>query len=419
MRLSAGKLEFCGRLFMGTAACISLYLACAALGRVPLPGCESGSPCDSALQSPWAFLFGLPVSFPGFLLYALALQLSGAFVRRTGVLAGLQGGAALAAVVAAAIWFSALQVMTVHSLCLWCSLTHGFATGGAVLLCAARMRYPVAGGAKALRVKRASLSGARFLVAGTALACVGLLAAGTWSSALNRQGTTPAPGLQFSIAAEPAPVPKGLAVCGGKFHVNPEDFPVLGHEAPASRTVILLSDYTSSLCRQYQSAIETSMPAGEDPVQVIVLPAALTPDAKEIQRVVLTLYHTDRKAWRSLSALITSGQIPAEPAAVQRVARKLAGAQKWTGAQEANEERVEQLIELAASLLEETHGDAGSIPVLISGSRTLLPSAPDMNELLAFLNAGAPQTSATAQSKGTPAMSPPEAETVPGLPSGF
>ncbi len=403
---------------MGTAACISLYLACAALGRVPLPGCESGSPCDSALQSPWAFLFGLPVSFPGFLLYSLALQLSGSFVRRTGAFAGLHGGAALAAVVAAAIWFSTLQIVALHVQCLWCSLTHGFATGGAVLLCAARMQYPVTGGAKELRVKRVSPR-ARFMVAGAALACVGLLAAGTSSSALHRPEAPVESSLLFPVAAAPAPAPKGLPLCGGKFHVNPGDFPVLGREAPATRTVILLSDYTSSLCRQYHSAIETSMPAGEEPVQVIVLPAALTPDAKEIQRVVLTLYHTDRKAWRSLSALITSGQIPAEPAAVQRVARKLAGAQKWTGALEANEERVEQLIELAASLLEETQGDAGSLPVLVSGSRTLLPSAADMNELLAFVAAGAPQTSATAaQSKGPATVSPPEAEIVCGPPSG-
>jgi uncharacterized membrane protein len=419
MRSSGRKLEFCGRLFTGAAAGISLYLACSALGRTDMPGCEAGSPCGKALQSPWAFVFGLPVSFPGFVLYSLALVLSGTFVRRERSAAGLQSMAVVASVVAGALWFSCLQFIVLDSLCLWCVFTQGFAAAGAVFLCVARMQHPApaidraAGIKEPVRILKHNRL-ARFAAAGAAASCLGVLAAGAYSHAVTLpplEDSTPVE----ELAAVPVVEPGGLAVLGGKRHVNPDDFPRLGREAPEERTVILLSDYTSALCRRYHSAVETSLPGAADPVRVIVLPAALTPEAMDIQRSVLTLHHSDHKAWRSLSALITSGQIPAEPEAVRRIARKLVGAEKWAAYAGAHADKIEQQLQLAASLLKESRPDGGSgaVPVLICGSRTLRPAGPDMDQFLAFV-AGAPNTPAApgkaAETTGTATLLLPERE---------
>jgi uncharacterized membrane protein len=182
-------LAFCGRLCMGTAACIALYLACNALGSTPLPGCEPGSPCSQALGSPWACVFGLPVSFPGLVIYASALLLSGAFVRRERSLAGLEASAALGAIVTSAIWFGFLQIAALPYRCLWCSLTQGLATAGAVFLCTARMRYRSASPEKRAK-EQADARGAhahallsRLAGAGSAMICAGLLSFGSWSKA--------------------------------------------------------------------------------------------------------------------------------------------------------------------------------------------------------------------------------------------
>jgi uncharacterized membrane protein len=407
-------MTFCGRLLMGVAACISLYLACNALGQTTLPGCESGSDCSKALRSPWAFVFGLPVSFPGFVLYSLALLLSGPFVRRERSRAGLEAYAVLAAVVAGAIWFSLLQIVALQSACLWCSLTQGAATAGAVCLCAARLRHPAptsgdqaAGGADKRRA-RAHLIMSRLAAATSAMICTGMLATGAWSNAMQRAETGES---TLSLPSFPAG-PKGLPLYGGKIHINPTDFPVIGSESPDARTVFLLSDYTSDLSRQYHSTLESSLLASKEPLRIVVLPAAQTPEAVDIQRAVLAAYHVDQNAWKTLSALITSGQIPAKREAVARAARKLMGAEKWTGSFQENEERIGQQIRLAAAILKESRQD--SLPVLVHGAKTLLPTEPDINQVLTFAGCKIPAKPASADtaalaassSKKLPAVAP-------------
>jgi uncharacterized membrane protein len=390
----ASTFKLIGRLSLGVAACLSLYLACTGLGRMPLPGCEAGSACGKALQTPWAFVFGLPVSFPAFLLYSLALLLSGSYVRRERSLAGLEGMAVLAAVVAAAIWFTCLQLVAVSFVCLWCSLIHGFAASGAALLCAARMKHasPVtdrtAGVPDRRRLERHLVLG-RVAAGCSAAICVGVLAAGALSHA------SQVPAQETSDAADYfSPVENtdqtGLALYGGKYHVNPEDLPVVGRDAAGAPAAVLLCDYTSDLCRKYLAAVQSSVPTEAKPVRIIILPAALTPENEDIQRVVMALYLTDRIAWRSLSALITSGQIPAEYKAVERAARKLAGAEKWAEALDLNAYKIAHQIELAASLLDESRrdGKSAAVPVLIHGSRALVPASPDMKELMTFLTNG-------------------------------
>jgi hypothetical protein len=236
-----------------------------------------------------------------------------------------------------------------------------------------------------------------------AMICVGVLALGAWSNAMHREGAA------LSLPSLTATNRKGIALFDGKFRVNPQEFPVIGNEAsPDSRTVILLSDYTSELSRQYHASLAASLPAVKVPVRVVLLPAAQSPDAEDIQRMVLTLFHADPGAWRTLSALLTSGQISAKPEAVLRAARKLAGAEKWTAAVEAHQDKVDRQIGMTASLLKELRRDGESTgPVLICGGKSLAPVKPDMDQLIAFSGKDAAPASAP------PAASPVVTDSAP------
>ena len=59
---------------VGVASLVTVYLAYVSLvlgGGVP--GCGPDSGCDRVLSSPWAYWLGIPVSLPGFVLYAIFL----------------------------------------------------------------------------------------------------------------------------------------------------------------------------------------------------------------------------------------------------------------------------------------------------------------------------------------------------------
>ncbi len=377
MKSPGSTTALCGRLFIGVAAALSLYLACMALAHTNLAGCVESSACQDVLVSRWAYAFGVPVSFPGFVLYAMALLWSWAFVRRERTLTGFAGGMAVATIIAGAVWFTALQIFVLHSYCIWCSATHALAVTGALLLSYSRLRHP----ARASKQRGYGLT-----AAGAAFAGVGLLALGAMhgKAPLHQAVEMPLapPG---SIAAAPA-MEGGLALLGGKFQINPASFPALGNDT-ATHTAVLLNDYTCSWCRQFHSSLDQMAASGQPSVRIILLPAARTPEAADVQRILLTLYHADRNAWRSLSALLTSGQIPAKPDAAGRAAIKLAGSEKWAQATVAHAAEVDQQLALAAAVMNELHAEV--LPQLLCGSRVLAGTEHDPAKLQKFLQNGA------------------------------
>ena len=385
---------FAGRLLLGAAAGISLYLAAMALAHTPLPGCGAESPCQDVMQSRWAYTFGIPVSFPGFVLYVLTLLLSWAYVRRERTLAGLHGGMAVSAVLAGAVWFTALQVFALQSVCLWCCLAHGCALLGAWLLWRSRRQHPAPGldCTADLRDAGSPLSNDRvfrFTATGAALAGVGLLALGSLSGPLRRSATRE----HQPDAPAVTPSAGGLSLLGGKFRISPDEYPGIGKAGGDARTAVLLSDYTCEWCLKYHGVLENVAAGAMPPLRIVVLPVARTPDAEDIQRTMLTVFHADRAAWRSLSALVTSGQIPATVVDVGRAALSLVGAENFAAAAQAHADKIEQQLQLAAAVLRESRDSKGGstvLPQLLCGGRVLTGAESDQAKVLAWLNDNAP-----------------------------
>ncbi len=383
----------CGRLCLGGAAGIALYLAGVSLAHASLPGCGRSSACLEILQSRWANVAGLPVSFPGFALFCLAGYWSGAFLRRERSVAGVLSGVLLAAVLAAAAWFMVLQVFVLHAFCLLCSVSHGLAASGALLLFCDRMRQSSEKPGPArerLAAGKTALRPIRIAVAATVLTGAGILAFGAMHHQprrLEQEATvsTDPPGL--SSVREPG----SITLKSGRYHLNTAQFPQLG-EGTAQRTAILLSDYTCSRCRQFHSTLQNLISTNGKSVCIVMLPASSAPDAGKIHQVLLTVFHADKSAWRSLAALITSGQIPAKSGAVKDAAVKLLGADKWGEASLAYAGEVEQQLQLAASMLTglRSSGGTDSLPQLLCGDRVLTGVEQDPSKLLAFFEKEAP-----------------------------
>jgi|GEM_PF-3716165 len=391
MKSSGSTSAFFGRLFLGVCACISLYLASIALGRTALPGCDTGSACQEALESPWAFVFGMPVSFVGLLLYSFTLLRSEAFVRRDRSAAGLQAGMAISAVVAGAVWFSAVQVFALSAMCVWCWVNHACGIAGALLLCHSRNRHaePAARSATDLlrdpRRLRTNARAFRFAATGAALAGTGMLALGALSGPLYHNDA-----VSTSPDALPPPPPRSGSIPfhGGRFHVNPDEFPVIGHPAPAERTVLFFTDYTSARCRRTHVQLEALIASSARAHRVVVMPAALSLEAEDLQRALLTLFHADRNKWRSLSALLTSGQISAERRIVEQIAIKFLGAEKWAEAVFAYASQVDEQIALTEAILMEGRSGAVSpaLPQLMRGTSVLADPEPNRARLAAFFS---------------------------------
>lgn len=406
MRRYPDKIALSGRLLLGGAACLSLYLACISLGRTPLPGCGDASSCQDVLLTRWAFVFGVPVSFAGFVLYSLALLLSGAFVRRQRSPGGFEAGAAMSVIIAAAVWFTALQIFVLHTICGWCSATHTLATAGVLLLWCGRRQHS----ATAVKEPRAGNQlpenrAFRLLCAGAAVAVVGVLALGAPPA---QHAVVHGIGISLAAGAVDA---KGVTLFGGKYHINPADFPAIGGQAPRGRTAILLSDYTCEFCREYHAALENIAATSQQPIQIVVLPVARTPEAADIQRTMLTLFHADHKTWRAVSALITSGQVPAHRDDVGRIALKMLGTEKWAHAAHASADLIDSQLRLAAEVFEENRraGNPATLPQLMNGHRILTGAEPDREKILAFLTeekSPLPMTGPTSPQPGLVVLNP-------------
>jgi len=82
-----------------------------------LAGCGAGSGCEAVLGSRWSEVLGMPVTVPGFLIYALLLLALTHAGRH--LLAPLLG-----VISAAAVWFILVQAFVIRAFCPWCMAAH-------------------------------------------------------------------------------------------------------------------------------------------------------------------------------------------------------------------------------------------------------------------------------------------------------
>jgi uncharacterized membrane protein len=385
------RTAFTGRLLLGAAAGIALYLASMALARTSLPGCGTESVCQEVLQSRWAYTFGIPVSFAGFVLYAMTLLLSWAYVRRERTLAALAGGMAVSTVLAGVVWFTAVQIFALQSLCAWCCATHGTAVTGAFLLWWSRRRHPAPDldCSVDLRDAGSPLSNDRvfrFTATGAALAAVGLLALG------NLSGSMPRASAREESLNTPAVAPAGggtLGLMGGRYQVQPADYPVMGNPGGSGPVAVLLSDFTCEWCLKFHSVVEHALRSGAPEVRVLVMPVARTPEATDIQRTLLTVFHADPAAWHALAARLVAGDLPDRPEAVGRAALHAIGGEKFAASAQANRSKIEAQLKLAAALLNDAR-DRGTgstlLPQLYCDTRVLKGAESEQAKVIAFLH---------------------------------
>ncbi len=119
---------------------VCLYLAFASIalgGRVAGCGDGAGGDCSAVLASRWARWFGLPVAIPAAVVYGLifaALTLAGRGDGRWQRRAWYVLVPLATLILAAASWFSALQLLALGRVCWYCLTVHGCAIVLAMLL---------------------------------------------------------------------------------------------------------------------------------------------------------------------------------------------------------------------------------------------------------------------------------------------
>jgi uncharacterized membrane protein/protein-disulfide isomerase len=387
-----------GRVLLGAAVIAALYLGVATFRQAALPGCQTG--CDEVLASRWSRVGGLPVSWPGALVYAALLVWSGglARLRATG---GTWAVLALSWLVPlAALWFVAVQAGLLGAFCRWCCGCHLAASLGVVALWRARAQ---AGGSKGglrawAREVRWPAAAAAGLVAVLGLS-QGLLAPRELA-ATRELGLPPA----VDRAAGAAGAPRVVSIYGEQ--VRAGELPVLGRlEAPY--LALGLVDYTCHHCRRLHLTLErlATDPAGAR-FAAVELPAARDDQGRDLHRLLLALWRTDSTAHRRVVEGLLHGRIPPQPAAVQRAAIAAIGEAAFAAARQTHGPWIETQLRVAATIQAENVHRTGArgLPQLVLGSRVLFGSLSEERLLAWFsetVNPEAPQLA------GRPAPEPP------------
>jgi hypothetical protein len=180
-----------------------------------------------------------------------------------------------------------------------------------------------------------------------------------------------------------------LDLFGGRFPIRAADYPVLGTQTKGEVTAVILTDFTRPWCLAFNRVLENAMTVSMPGTCIPLLPAATTPEAGEIQQIILTVFHEDPTLWRSLFDLINTRQVPATPDEVADLAQCLMGPAKFKAATLAHAEKIQIQLKLAASILAAT-GDDAVLPKLVRGSQTMTGADTDPKRFLAFLRSSTP-----------------------------
>ena len=221
---------------------LCVFLTVHSLYGMAMPGCSSGSGCESVLSGRWSVLSGfLPVAALGAGLYlALLICLLLRLLGRDPGMEGLVSGALTlfaSALLSASLWFIVLQFWKVKAVCPWCMCTHALGIIISVILLL-RLRP--------LR-RTAVLAG----VAATVL--LALLQLFTVPSGRYAEG----------------------AVGSGSLPIaSPADFPVIG-DPSAPNTVEVLFDYQCPHCRELHALLPEI--AAQKDVAFVLCPTPLSP----------------------------------------------------------------------------------------------------------------------------------------------
>lgn len=359
-----------GSLLLTLAMLVATYLGLAAMGK--LPDLDSSDAHALFFESRWGHIGGIPLAFAGAALYGGLLMLSRSVVKaRVCWLATVGLGLALI-VKLAAVWFIVVQCFFVGGLCGWCGMTHALAVTGAALLIIARdIQRPTSSRRSAV------VSAALAMTAITAMALIQL-----------RQ---PSKAITVTVALDPDRVAvnavtsdfgssKLVSLYGCRYVINPANFPVIG-SVTANEFIVVVTDYTSPDCRALHRHLVDVQRAYGEQLGVIELPGASSPDAKAIQRSMLTLRELRSHNFAAISENIYSsknlGELKHEHV-LREILKRVPG-ETFHQAEEDFHGRVDSAMTLASEIRQANlkNGGSAELPQVIIGSALLSGVADD------------------------------------------
>jgi uncharacterized membrane protein len=323
------------------------YLAWASLSGGSVAGCGPESGCDKVLQSRWAYWLGIPVSVPALVVYAGLLAAT--FGIRSGVSTAHQKRTwsriivLSALVIGAAVWFVALQVFVLKSVCPFCMTAHASGlVAGLIFLWSVPIQSANTKGRRPDTQFAATASMRNQLAFAGALG-VAVLAVGQTLVTKQRH--------QVKSVGASAPVnaskneSRVLPLHGGQFQLPVADLPMIGSSA-APNIMVSLFDYTCHHCRDMHGLLLQAQQSFSNQLGIVNLPMPLdancnylmirTPSAHvnacEYAKLGLAVWWADREALPKFDAWLFEPASPKPLAEVKQYAEDLVGREKLANA---------------------------------------------------------------------------------------
>ena len=317
-------------LLAAAALGLSLMLLFSSLGRAGvLVGCEPGSGCDHVLTSRWSVVLGVPVSalavvtYLGVLAALLHIGPGASYRRQHGAWLVLIGLAVW--IIAAAVWFTAVQWWWLDEWCKYCLAVHGLGVVLAVMI----LFYAPIG-----RVRVEAHEPADPVMIRPALAAVldVALLIGL------QTGFPPAPpeAVTRTINSDTGPGPdRVVTFYKGTVALRPHELPILG-SPDAEHILVSLVDYTCPYCRQMHQYLQQARQRYGHQIAVVILPIALKDDcfdaderseprhtaSHDLARLALRVWQAAPQAFETFEEQLFAPPKPPTPAEAQQLARR-------------------------------------------------------------------------------------------------
>ncbi len=371
------------------ALAIAVYLASQSAAGKAIAGCGPESGCGKILASRWSVVGGVPVSLLGAAAYvvlifsALRGQAKSLWSRR------IESSASVL-VLGGAVWFTIVQAIILKAFCPWCCTAHFLASVGVVMLWSARRQIP--GLAAAARPGFAAFALPVVAVAGMAT--------------LQSQLPEPERIQERTLAQALVSNAGSLSLYDGRITLDTAGLPLIGLPG-ASLTAVAITDFTCPHCRELHHTLSQLAVQRPGQFNVVLLPGAYESEARELHRIMLTLWRIDRDRYKTLADELISGSVSPKVVDVTAwIQKRLDG--KFYELAWAQGDWVQSTMRQGEELLALNRKEAGAsiLPQIMIRDR-VLTGAPHLKTLTALLDAAPePATATPKKPQAVPAAKP-------------
>lgn len=393
---------------------ISIYLGWVSLTGDQAMGCGIESGCGAVLSSRWAYFLGVPVSLGAVLIHGLVLACTITLSSRLQMSHWSRAWSCLAfaavVLLSVGVWFVALQVLAVGSLCAYCLTAH--ALGGVV---GVLVLGKIVSGRVVLDLSNPMervLPG-RFLPAGiVGFSAVLLVAAGQLVfrpksydvQAVRPKSVGSSTATTVAITSSPAApsVPammRPMTLADGMITFDLAAVPVIG-SLQASNVVVHLFDYSCKHCRALHPLLTKVVHGLSNQVAVALLSAPLDMACNPLVKAPipdhtnacfyaqcgLAVWKTDPAKLAEFDDWIFAPEHPPLPDLARAEAIRLVGADKFEAAMK--DPGMERQMSLGVRLLEANHRQyrKSRLPQLIMGTNIIAGPVTSEQELRALFS---------------------------------